>query len=47
MDAASTAIAASRDQPERPGTSGTTGDFNGDGHADILWQNDNGSVATG
>ena len=23
-----------------------TGDFNGDGHADILWQNDNGSVAT-
>ena len=22
-----------------------TGDFNGDGHADILWQNDNGSVA--
>jgi FG-GAP-like repeat len=23
-----------------------SGDFNGDGHADILWQNDNGSVAT-
>ena len=22
-----------------------TGDFNGDGHSDILWQNDNGSVA--
>jgi hypothetical protein len=23
-----------------------SGDFNGDGHADILWQNDNGAVAT-
>ena len=34
----------SRQSRARAGTSRAAGDFNGDGRADILWQNDNGEV---
>ena len=34
-----------RQSRRRPGTSIGAGDFNGDGKADILWQNDNGQAA--
>ena len=49
MDAAGTAPIAAPLVGTNPGPAWHvkgTGDFNGDGHADILWQNDNGSVAT-
>ena len=49
MDAAGTAPIAAPLIGTNPGPAWHvkgTGDFNGDGHADILWQNDNGSVAT-